>query len=68
MLPIKLVFTLHLVRPSRYLQEQAVHGCAPIARISSARTIIILQMVSARISPFHGRKDWNSAGIRRAVA
>jgi len=68
MLPIKPAFTLRLARPSRYHQEQAVRGCAPIARISLAPIIIILQMVSARISPFHGRKVWNNAGIRRVVA
>jgi len=68
MLPIKRIFTPHLVRPLRYLQEQVVRGCAPIARISSAPIIIILQMACVHISPFHGLKGWNNAGIRRAVA
>jgi hypothetical protein len=58
----------HLVRHSLYLQEQAVRGCAPIVRISSAPIIIILRMVFARINRFHGLKVWNNAGIRRAVA
>lgn len=66
--PTKPASMPHLVRPSLYLQEQAVRGCAPIARISLAPIIIILRMVFARINRFHGLKVWNSAGIRRAVA
>ena len=66
--PTKPASMSRLARPSRYLQEQAVRGCAPIVRISLAPIIIILRMVFARINRFHGLKVWNNAGIRRAVA